>query len=60
VPRHKRASGSLLNFRVFEFKVAKRTVERPIPIVGALQHEIYQLASFWRDLGNRSYAEISR
>jgi len=40
-PRHKRASEGLLNFRVF----AKRTVERPIPIVKGLQHEIGGLAS---------------
>src|SRR5579864_988473 len=48
MPRHKRASGSPLNFRVF----AKRTSNGQTPIVTGLHHENRVLASVWRTSGN--------
>jgi hypothetical protein len=58
VPRHKRASGGLLNFRVFDLEFTKHTVERPNPIVRRLQHEIFPLASLWRGSGNSANGRV--
>src|ERR1700753_1625423 len=55
MPRHKRASRSPLNFRVF----AKRTSNGQIPIVRGLQHENGVLASVWQALRNSARTRIA-